>query len=34
MAIENVVLRIIFGRGRDEVMGEWRSLHNEELSDP
>jgi hypothetical protein len=27
------VLRKIFGPKRDEVMGEWRKLHNEELSD-
>jgi len=30
---ENMVLRRIFGLRRDEVMGEWRRLHNEELSD-
>jgi len=30
---ENMVLRNIFGPGRDEVTGEWRRLHNEELSD-
>jgi hypothetical protein len=30
---ENRVLRRIFGRKRDEVMGEWRKLHNEELCD-
>jgi hypothetical protein len=30
---ENWVLRIIFGPKRDEVMGEWRKLHNEELLD-
>ena len=30
---ENVVLRRIFGRRRDEVTGEWRRLHNEELND-
>jgi hypothetical protein len=30
---ENRVLRIIFGPKRDEVTGEWRKLHNEELSD-
>ena len=30
---ENMVLRRIFGPMRDEVMGEWRRLHNEELSD-
>jgi hypothetical protein len=28
---ENRVLRRIFGRKRDEVTGEWRRLHNEEL---
>jgi len=30
---ENMVLRIVFGPRRDEVMGEWRRLHNEELND-
>ena len=30
---ENTVLRGIFGPRRDEVTGEWRRLHNEELSD-
>jgi len=30
---ENRVLRRIFGPRRDEVTGEWRSLHNEELND-
>jgi hypothetical protein len=30
---ENMVLRIIFGPKRDEVTGEWRELHNEELID-
>ena len=30
---ENRVLRRIFGPKRDEVRGEWRKLHNEELSD-
>jgi hypothetical protein len=30
---ENRVLRRIFGPKRDEVMGEWRKLHNEELRD-
>jgi hypothetical protein len=30
---ENRVLRSIFGLKRDEVTGEWRKLHNEELSD-
>jgi len=29
---ENRVLRRIFGLTRDEVTGEWRRLHNEELS--
>jgi len=28
------VLRRIFGPKRDEVAGEWRILHKEELSDP
>jgi hypothetical protein len=27
------VLRGIFGPKRDEVTGEWRKLHNEELHD-
>ena len=31
--MENMVLRRIFGPRRDEVMGEWRRLHNEELND-
>jgi len=30
---ENMVLRRIFGPRRDEVVGEWRRLHNEELND-
>jgi len=30
---ENRVLRRIFGPTRDEVTGEWRRLHNEELND-
>jgi hypothetical protein len=30
---ENRVLRRIFGPKRDEVMGEWRKLHNKELRD-
>ena len=30
---ENRVLRRVFGSKRDEVTGEWRKLHNEELSD-
>jgi hypothetical protein len=29
--IENRVLRRIFGPKRDEVTGEWRKMHNEEL---
>jgi hypothetical protein len=29
---ENRVLRRIFGPKSDEVMGEWRKLHNEELN--
>jgi hypothetical protein len=28
---ENRVLRRIFGPRRDEMTGEWRKLHNEEL---
>jgi hypothetical protein len=28
---ENRVLRRIFGQKKDEVTGEWRKLHNEEL---
>jgi hypothetical protein len=28
---QNRLLRIIFGPKRDEVMGVWRKLHNEEL---
>jgi hypothetical protein len=31
--IENRVLKRIFGLKRDEVTGEWRKLHNEELRD-
>jgi hypothetical protein len=31
MVFENRVLRGIFGPKRDEVMGEWRKLHNGEL---
>jgi len=31
--VENMVLRRIFGATRDEVTGEWRRLHNEELKD-
>jgi len=30
---ENMVLRRIFVPRRDEVMGEWRKLHNEERND-
>ena len=30
---ENRVLRNIFGPKRDEVTGDWRKLHNEELND-
>jgi hypothetical protein len=30
---ENRVLRRIFGPKRDEMTGEWRKLHNEELRD-
>jgi len=30
---ENRVLRRIFGPKRDELTGEWRKLHNEELND-
>jgi len=30
---ENRVLKEIFGPKRDEVTGEWRRLHNEELCD-
>ena len=29
---ENMVLRRIFGNKRDEITGEWRKLHNEELN--
>jgi hypothetical protein len=29
----NRVLRRIFGPRRDEVTGDWRKLHNEELND-
>jgi hypothetical protein len=31
--LENKVLRRIFGPKRDEVTGEWRKLHDEELQD-
>jgi len=30
---ENRVLRRLFGSKRDEVKGDWRKLHNEELND-
>ena len=30
---ENSVLRRIFGPKRNEIRGEWRTLHNEELND-
>ena len=30
---ENLALRRIFGPRTDEVTGEWRSVHNEELND-
>ena len=30
---ENMVLRRVLGPKRDEVTGEWRKLHNEELRD-
>jgi hypothetical protein len=30
---ENRVPRRVFGSKRDEVTGEWRKLHNEELND-
>ena len=30
---ENRVLRRVFGPKRNEVTGEWRNLHNEELND-
>jgi hypothetical protein len=31
--LQNKVLRKIFGPTRDEVRGEWRRLHTEELYD-
>jgi hypothetical protein len=31
--LENTVLRRLFGPKRDEVTGEWRKMHNEELRD-
>ena len=30
---ENRVLRRVFGSKRDEVTGEWKKIHNEELRD-
>jgi hypothetical protein len=30
---DNRLLRRLFGSKRDEVTGEWRTLHNEELHD-
>jgi len=30
---ENKMFRVIFGPKKDEVTGEWRKLHNEELND-
>jgi hypothetical protein len=33
LVFENSVLRKTFGPVRDEVTGEWRRLHNEELHD-
>jgi hypothetical protein len=30
---ENRVLRKIFGPNREEAIGDWRRLHNEELHD-
>ena len=30
---ENKVLRRLFGPRRDEVTGDWRRLHNEDLND-
>ena len=30
---ENRALRRIFGAKRDEITGQWRKLHNEELDD-
>jgi PAS domain-containing protein len=33
LVFENRVLRRIFGSNRDEVTGEWRTLHNYELRD-
>ena len=33
LVFENRVLRKVFAHKRDEVTGEWRTLHNEELND-
>ena len=33
MVFENMVSRRIFGPRMDEVTGEWRRLHNDELND-
>jgi hypothetical protein len=33
MLFENRVLRRTFGTKRDEVTGDWRKIHNEELHD-
>jgi hypothetical protein len=33
MAVDNSVLRRIFGPKRGEVTGEWRKLHSDELND-
>jgi len=33
MVSENRALKRIFGPKRDEVTGEWRELHNDELND-
>jgi hypothetical protein len=33
MVYENRMLRKIFGSNRDEITGEWMTLHNEELCD-
>jgi hypothetical protein len=30
---ENRMLRGVFGAERDEVTGEWRKLHNEEINE-
>jgi len=30
---ENMTLRRIFGPRRDEITGEWKRMHNEELND-